>query len=76
MPGIHGPQLVKCIHKANPEIPVLYMSGFPHIEAINRGMADFISKPFTSERLLVRIREVLSAQQDLRNTLTEQAQRT
>lgn len=65
MPGIHGPQLVKCLNKLNPEIPVLYMSGFPHIEAINRGMADFISKPFTAARLLARIREILISKEEL-----------
>ncbi len=65
MPGIHGPQLVRCLNKLNPEIPVLYMSGFPHIEAMNRGMADFISKPFTSDSLLARIREVMITKDEL-----------
>jgi two-component system cell cycle sensor histidine kinase/response regulator CckA len=65
MPGIHGPQLVKCLNKLNPEIPVLYMSGFPHIEAINRGMADFISKPFTAAKLLAHIREILISKEEL-----------
>jgi DNA-binding NtrC family response regulator len=71
MPGIHGPQLVKCLNKSNPQIAVLYMSGFPHIEALNRGMGDFISKPFTSEILLDRIREVLTITQELQQSNTE-----
>jgi len=38
MPGIHGPHLERCLNKLNRDIRVLYMPGFPHIEAIHRGM--------------------------------------
>jgi two-component system cell cycle sensor histidine kinase/response regulator CckA len=61
MPGIHGPQLEKCLNKLNPEIRVLYMSGFPHVEAINRGMDDFLSKPFSIDNLLKQVRTRLEA---------------
>src|SRR3954469_24088298 len=38
MPGIHGPQLERCLDKLRLDIRVIYTSGFPHIESINRGM--------------------------------------
>jgi len=59
MPGIHGPELKKSLQKLYPELRVLFMSGFPHVEFVNRGMQDFISKPFTSQTLLARVREAL-----------------
>ncbi len=61
MPGIHGPHLERCLDKLGLGIRVLFMSGFPHIEAINRGMDDFISKPFTCENLLAKIRAAIEA---------------
>ena len=59
MPGIHGPELKSSLQKLYPELRVLFISGFPHVEFINRGMQDFISKPFTSQTLLARVRQAL-----------------
>ena len=59
MPDIHGPILKRSIERIYPELRVLFMSGFPHVEFINRGMEDFISKPFTCQTLLARVREAL-----------------
>ena len=61
MPGIHGPQLQRMLNKLDPNLKILYMSGFPHIEAINRGMGDFLSKPFMLETLFSKIRVALAA---------------
>ena len=60
MPGIHGPRLQLSINKIDPEMRILFMSGFPHIESINRGMSDFISKPFRLDQLLAKVRESLA----------------
>jgi len=59
MPGIHGPILKRSLEELHPELRVLFMSGFPHVEFINRGMEDFISKPFTCQTLLARVRGIL-----------------
>ncbi len=75
MPGINGPKLVHCLSKLNPEIQILYMSGCPDAEAVNRGMVDFISKPFTCSNLMRRIRETMSVKEQLAGAACEQKSR-
>jgi len=60
MPGLHGPHLKRSPDKLHPDMHMLFMSGFPHVEAINRGMDDFVSKPFTCERLLKQVHSALT----------------
>ena len=64
MPGIGGRQLGATIAECWPEVRVLYMSGFPARVMVNEGALDptspFIQKPFTSEQLGRKIRELLS----------------
>jgi CheY-like chemotaxis protein len=64
MPGIGGRQLGATIAECWPQIPVLYMSGFPAKRMVNEGALDptqpFIQKPFTSEQLGRKIRELLA----------------
>ena len=59
MPDIHGPILKRSIERIYPELRVLFMSGFPHVEFINRGMEDFISKPFKVEEVVAIARRAL-----------------
>ena len=63
MPGLSGPQLAARLHAQSPEIPVVFMSGYPedalaqvqglHLET------DFVAKPFTSTILARRVSEKL-----------------
>jgi two-component system cell cycle sensor histidine kinase/response regulator CckA len=66
MPGIGGRELGETIARCWPQIRVLYMSGFAANRMVNEGALDpsvpFIQKPFTSEQLGRRIREVLAKQ--------------
>ena len=66
MPGIGGGQLGATIAECWPRIRVLYMSGFPGRRMVNEGALDptqpFIQKPFTSEQLGRKIRELLTEQ--------------
>ena len=65
MPGLSGPQLAARPHRQSPEIPVVFMSGYPedalaevqglHLET------DFVAKPFTSALLARRVSEKLGA---------------
>ena len=65
MPELSGRALGEIIGSRWPAIPVIYMSGYPGKEVVDRGLvspdAPFVSKPFTPEALARRTREVLDA---------------
>jgi putative two-component system response regulator len=56
MPDVSGIELLTEIHKYNPEMPIILMTGYAEldmaIEAIEKGAFQFITKPFQSETLL------------------------
>ena len=66
MPGIGGRQLGETIARCWPQVRVLYMSGFPAKRMVKEGALDprqpFIQKPFTSEQLARKVRELLTEQ--------------
>lgn len=66
MPGIGGRELGETIARCWPQIRVLYMSGFAAMRMVNQGELDpnqpFIQKPFTSEQLGRKVRELLANQ--------------
>jgi CheY-like chemotaxis protein len=63
MPGMSGGELVKMIQSLQPEIRVLYMSGFTKYTILDHGnlesVGSFIWKPFAPADLLAKIRELL-----------------
>jgi PAS domain S-box-containing protein len=63
MPGCHGPALYTQLSAERASLNVLYMSGYTDDEMINAGRlergVDFIDKPFTAQRLIEKVREVL-----------------
>ncbi len=63
MPLMNGRELVGRLSEMEPNIRVLYMSGFTHDLAMQRGDlgsgAAFIAKPFTPSELARKVREVL-----------------
>ena len=62
MPGLDGLGLLKHVQSVAPDIPVLLMSGFSHIELdeiIKRGAVDFIIKPLDLDVLLYKVRRAL-----------------
>jgi CheY-like chemotaxis protein len=63
MPHLSGRALGEIVALRWPGLPVLYMSGYPGKEVVDRGLvhpdAPFIAKPFTPETLAQRVREVL-----------------
>lgn len=65
MPELSGRALGEIIGARWPSIPVIYMSGYPGKEVVDRGLvspdAPFVPKPFTPEALARRTREVLDA---------------
>ncbi len=62
MPGMSGFRLADRLHDLRPYLKVLYMSGYPagkdgNIDAAS--LPNFIQKPFTKEKLLRMVRDVL-----------------
>jgi two-component system cell cycle sensor histidine kinase/response regulator CckA len=63
MPEMGAGELVDQLLSTRPELKVLYISGYTNDEVTRRGVsqsdAAFIQKPFTSEVLMQKVREVL-----------------
>jgi PAS domain S-box-containing protein len=61
MPGMNGPTVAEKLASLHPEAKVLFMSGYTGF--VSRGLIDphaaLVSKPFTREELLRKIRQVL-----------------
>jgi CheY-like chemotaxis protein len=64
MPGIGGRELGETIARCWSQIRVLYMSGFAETRMLKEGALDpsvpFIQKPFNSEQLGRKVRELLA----------------
>ena len=63
--GVSGQLLAKLLQADHTKLPVLFMSGYPKDAIVHDGRLDegvnFLEKPFTSEVLLAKVREVLDA---------------
>lgn len=63
MPLMGGEQLAQRLIKERPDLRILYMSGYPDWSSRpikQPARAPFLEKPFTPEKLLRRVREVLA----------------
>ncbi len=63
MPDMNGPELAENLAVSNPDIKVIYMSGYTENEIIKKGLSDvnfsYIQKPFRSFDLISLVRETL-----------------
>lgn len=63
MPQMDGLEVLDKLHKTQPEVPVVMISGHGTIEtaveAIKKGAFDFISKPMDLNRIMVTVRNAL-----------------
>lgn len=63
MPGMSGKDLADRLRKQQPQLKVLYMSGYPAEEIGRLGVLDddleFMAKPFSAEELLTKVRRAL-----------------
>jgi PAS domain S-box-containing protein len=63
LPEMSGHELASRLSSLRPNLPVLYMSGYPGRDVVERGLiardAPFIEKPFTSESLGSAIRRLI-----------------
>ncbi|HET7018398.1 MAG TPA: PAS domain S-box protein [Streptosporangiaceae bacterium] len=64
MPGMQGKELADRLHESQPDLAVLYMSGYTQGMLGAQGVLDadvaLIEKPFTEETLLAKVRTMLS----------------
>jgi two-component system cell cycle sensor histidine kinase/response regulator CckA len=65
MPGVNGRELATTVARCWPWVPVLFMSGYPAMRMVSEGALDpaapFLQKPFTSDQLARKVRELLAA---------------
>jgi PAS domain S-box-containing protein len=62
MPGMSGVQLATKVAKTHPGLPVIYASGYSEegvLHGAGEGRFPYLPKPFTSNELLAKVREVL-----------------
>jgi DNA-binding NtrC family response regulator len=64
MPGESGPELSRQLITQRPALKVIYMSGYTEEAIVHHGVLKpgiaFLNKPFTSETLGAKLREVLA----------------
>jgi len=58
MPGMSGRKMAECLVERRPNMKVLYVSGYGDA-SISSGDAHFLQKPFSTEELAVKVREML-----------------
>jgi len=63
MPKMDGIEVLENIKKRKPEIPVIIYTGYGSVttavEAMRKGAADYLNKPFSPEELKLAIKKVL-----------------
>ncbi|MCA9782441.1 MAG: response regulator [Candidatus Cloacimonetes bacterium] len=67
MPGMTGPELGSRILESNPDISLVYMSGYTANVVAHRGVLkpgiEFLPKPFSRQQLGAKVREVLGVRE-------------
>ena len=65
MPGMDGPNLFEILRKIDPGVRLIGMSGFAESIGTKKGstwdVPLFLTKPFSAEKLLLAVHEVLQA---------------
>jgi DNA-binding NtrC family response regulator len=64
MAGVNGMELLDLVKQHHPSLPVIIVTGYATVdaavEAMKRGAADFVSKPFHADELIVKIKKALN----------------
>ncbi len=63
MPGMNGMEVLRAIRVLQPEVPVIFITGYSTVEtaveAMKNGAFDYLAKPFTSEQILEKVGKAL-----------------
>ena len=63
MPGMSGMEVLKAIKEIQPDLPVIFITGYTSVdsavEVMKLGAVDYIAKPFTSEEMLSTVKFAL-----------------
>ena len=63
MPGISGMEVLKAIKEIQPDLPVIFITGYSSVdsavEVMKLGAVDYIAKPFTPEEMLQTVKTAL-----------------
>ncbi|UCH82847.1 MAG: sigma-54-dependent Fis family transcriptional regulator [Candidatus Latescibacterota bacterium] len=77
MPGMDGMEVLSRLHKSQPELPVVIISGHGTIQtavdATRLGAFDFIEKPIDADRILLVIRNGLAQRKLIRENISLKA---
>ncbi|MEJ5366798.1 MAG: sigma-54 dependent transcriptional regulator [Bryobacteraceae bacterium] len=67
LPGMNGLELLEALQRLNARLPVIVMTAFSSVEtaveAMKKGAADFLPKPFSLDHLNTVVRKALEVQQ-------------
>ena len=71
MPEMDGPTLMKELRKRNPEIKIIFVSGYAE-GAFDKSLPDqkefnFLSKPFTLKQLVTAVKQTMAAESHTHN---------
>lgn len=74
MPHITGPEVHDWLRKRNPEIPVIFLSGYADVptavRAMRLGAFDFLEKPFNVQHLIERVNAAMRLADERRAAAT------
>ncbi len=63
MPGMNGLEVLRAIRVLQPEVPVIFITGYSTVEtaveAMRAGAFDYLAKPFTAEQILDKVGKAL-----------------
>ncbi len=73
MPGMSGLELARIAHEQDPATAIIIMTGFASFEtmqqSVQRGITDFLSKPFELDQLRLAVTQALNKRALLRDNL-------
>ena len=68
MPKVNGVEAIEYLKENAPSIPIIVVTGYPDSELavslLKKGVKDYLVKPVEKEKLLAKVKEALSAEQE------------